>query len=396
MAKYQIFDFLGGLKIPITQEYGNDVDYYKQLTLNQITKVSTLIKGHEGVDFATINGTPLYAPFKKAIVVRKESSPVGWKNYGNLVVLWDPIQLIAMWFCHLQESLVELSDVLELGQKFCITNNTGNTRGEHVHVNFCETDEKGVRINQDNGSLGFLNLMDTNLVEILPMPSSPAIVTQPTPPEQPQDSVPATFYLPKAANPIDWLPVKKIDFEGMRQKCDHYDPILSAGYPNLEAIDNKVNTLVQESQDQKKSYEESIALQNDTISQLQQDVKQAKAESLDLLTKYKGNIEEQVKTIDIAIAAQPRIDQLEQEKRQLAGILKVKPTQDNILGKLDEFINKYDFYKRFFQKKQIKDTVKTVIEKEKAQKGSGIKYLLQALSLSVIIISIAVIANFYK
>jgi len=185
MAKYQIQDFTIE-DFRITQNYGDNVEYYKTVSKG------ALRNGHEGVDFATPIGTKVYAPFDGKIV----RDAVGDRDYGNFVVIWDPVQKIALWFCHLQDSIVENGQTVKKGDYICRTNNTGRSTGAHCHVNFCETDENGYRLNTGNGSLGFLNVMDSNLVEIKPYPKA-----QPTPPPPPPAPAPVATAQP-ISNPV--------------------------------------------------------------------------------------------------------------------------------------------------------------------------------------------------
>lgn len=155
MAKYIVYDFLKQ-DFPVSQEYGVNEAYYAQFNLD----------GHEGVDFKTPNGTEIFSPLN-GVIVRDGYSQ---KDYGNYVVVYDPVQHCAVWFCHLLDNAVAIGDRVAAGQYLGRTNNTGNTTGPHCHVNFCETDANGIRINMDNGKQGFLNLFDSELVEIKPFP----------------------------------------------------------------------------------------------------------------------------------------------------------------------------------------------------------------------------------
>lgn len=150
MAKYTLGDIFEGT-FPITQRYGERPEYYNQFNL----------AGHEGVDFGTPNGTPIKAPFKGVIL----RDTFGDKDYGNFTVVWDPIQLCAVWFCHLQDVTTNVGNSVTVGQVIGHTNNSGNSQGPHLHFNFVETDSLGNRLNKNNGFQGFLNALDPNLVE---------------------------------------------------------------------------------------------------------------------------------------------------------------------------------------------------------------------------------------
>lgn len=152
MAKYILGDIFKG-NFPVSQFYGQRPEYYKQFNL----------AGHEGVDFATPIGTPILAPFD-GVVIRDNDDPKQGA-YGDTLVLWDSKQKCAVWFCHLLKDTFSVGDKVKKGQVLGETGNSGNTSGPHLHFNIVETDDKGNRLNKDNGYQGFLNALDPNLVE---------------------------------------------------------------------------------------------------------------------------------------------------------------------------------------------------------------------------------------
>ena len=170
MSKYVLSDIFSG-NFPVTQVYGNNPTYYSQFGFN----------GHEGTDWGTPNGTPVLAPFDG--IVLRDTDSAKEDNYGIKVVLWDPVQKCAAWFCHLQSNSVNLGEKVKKGQIIGLSNNTGNTSGPHLHVNFCETDVNGNRLNTDNGYKGFLDILNPNLVEW----KLTTATVPPTPPNAPQE-----------------------------------------------------------------------------------------------------------------------------------------------------------------------------------------------------------------
>lgn len=151
MSKYILSDIFEG-DFPITQYFGQRPEYYKQFGF----------AGHEGVDWGTPTGTKILAPFDGKIL--QDNDP---KNgaYGNYIVVWDYKQKCAVWGAHLDENFVSIGDMVKKGQVIGKTGSSGNTSGPHYHLNFCETDGNGMRMNQNNGFKGFLNVLDPNLVE---------------------------------------------------------------------------------------------------------------------------------------------------------------------------------------------------------------------------------------
>lgn len=148
MAKYLLHDLFEG-NYRVSQTYGANKLYYKRFGL----------WGHEGVDWATPVGVKALAPFNGQILRG------GWdKAYGNYIVVWDPKQLCAVWFCHLSSIGVKGGQKVVVGQTIGKTGNTGNSSGPHLHIGFVETDGYANRLNKWNGYQGFLNILDPKLV----------------------------------------------------------------------------------------------------------------------------------------------------------------------------------------------------------------------------------------
>lgn len=152
MAKYILGDIFEG-DYPISQYYSNNPDYYKQFGF----------AGHEGVDWATPVGVKVLAPFDYEIIRDVDDLKSG--AYGNHIVVWDPVQKCAVWYCHLSVNYKAIGDKGKKGDVIGLSGNSGNTSGPHIHVNFVETDANKNRLNTANGYKGFLNILDSNLVE---------------------------------------------------------------------------------------------------------------------------------------------------------------------------------------------------------------------------------------
>jgi len=160
MAKYNLSDIFEG-DYPISQQYGVNASYYQQFGF----------AAHEGTDYATPTGVNILCPFEKGIIIRDVDAPVD--AYGGHLVVWDPVQKVAVWYCHLSKNNASIGQEFTRGQVMGQTGNTGNSSGPHLHVNFVETDENKNRLNTNNGYKGFLNIQDRNLVEWIPITSSP-------------------------------------------------------------------------------------------------------------------------------------------------------------------------------------------------------------------------------
>lgn len=159
MSKYKLGPIFKH-DFPVTQRYGENPESYPMFA----------VPGHEGTDYGTPNGTEIISPFD-GIILRDTLFD---KDYGNFLVVWDSIQRCAVWFCHLADTPPGPGDKVTKGQVVAHSNNTGHSTGPHTHVNFVETDASGNRLNMNNGKQGFLDLLDTDLVEF----TNSAIITQ--------------------------------------------------------------------------------------------------------------------------------------------------------------------------------------------------------------------------
>jgi len=85
---------------------------------------------HRGVDYATPEGTPVYAPedgrIHKAVSVDKSSN--------GLHVVLQTNGKGQGWFIHLSKVLVRQGDEVKAGDVIGLTGNTGSSSGPHLHV----------------------------------------------------------------------------------------------------------------------------------------------------------------------------------------------------------------------------------------------------------------------
>lgn len=142
MAKPILGDIFIG-NFPQTQGFGENPQMYAKFGLN----------GHNGLDFGTPNGTQIVSATDGKVI------EVGWDQYGygNYVKVWDPVQLCACIYAHLDHSVVAVNQEVVRGQLLGLSDNTGNSTGPHLHFGYCRTDENGVRTNKDNGYSGYIN-----------------------------------------------------------------------------------------------------------------------------------------------------------------------------------------------------------------------------------------------
>jgi hypothetical protein len=131
----------------ITQKYKNNPTYYAQFGL----------KGHEGLDLVPLSGSWDIFCIEGGEIIKDIDDPRGGGAYGNNVVIWNKANKRAWYYCHMASNQVSNKQTIRRGDKIGVMGATGNTKGAHLHLNLCETDENGVRLNKDNGYLGFID-----------------------------------------------------------------------------------------------------------------------------------------------------------------------------------------------------------------------------------------------
>lgn len=108
------------LPFQISQKWGENPDYYSQLGL----------KGHNGVDFACVIGTPVYACHDGTIQFS------GIDSVMSLTVSIDSVDgTLRTLYCHLSESKVQVGQRVKRGDLIALSGNTGRfTTGPHLHL----------------------------------------------------------------------------------------------------------------------------------------------------------------------------------------------------------------------------------------------------------------------
>lgn len=267
--KYILGDIFQG-DFPVSQYYGQRPEYYKQFGL----------AGHEGVDWACPTGTPILAPFD-GVILRSEESP---KDYGKFIVIWDPKQLCAVWFCHLSSKDVLQKQSVKRGQVLGATGNTGNTSGPHLHLNFVQTDADGNRLNKNNGYQGFLNVLDGNLVEW-------KLGQQPT----------------STVQPIGVLPPNYDEIVG---KATSYDNFVAAGFHTVEDVLSRIKEV------------------NDSNAKLTKEIAEAHAQASALASEIQKVHEQDSQAITEGLTAQHERDDLRRSLGAIRDLLALPSTAD--------------------------------------------------------------------
>ncbi len=145
----------------ISQRWGENAEYYAQLNM----------KGHNGVDFACVIGTPIYACHDGTIQFS------GVDSVRSLTVCIDSTDgSLRTLYCHLSVTDMKVGQVVKRGDLIAMSGNTGSfTTGPHLHL--------GVRplpAQMDNGWNGAANPFnyfdgtypDTVVAATVPTPTS--------------------------------------------------------------------------------------------------------------------------------------------------------------------------------------------------------------------------------
>lgn len=111
-----------GLEIPYRLENGPLHDY------EQITSLLKDRPTHEGMDFKTPSGTPVFSP-NAGVVTRVNWN---WSANGNCVEVRFSDGVLAK-FLHLSENQVAAGDTVSAGQQIGLTGNTGHSTAPHLH-----------------------------------------------------------------------------------------------------------------------------------------------------------------------------------------------------------------------------------------------------------------------
>lgn len=146
MKKYVLYDYLKKQGFYLTQSYGVNKEYYSQFNL----------LFHEGVDFGNNDKKViLRSPLAGYVILDDDD---GRGNYGVNVKIWDDKQLCAVQFGHFDGNFVTHGQYVQVGDPLGEMGGTGNSDGEHIHMNFMITDGQGNRLyNTKSQNWGFLD-----------------------------------------------------------------------------------------------------------------------------------------------------------------------------------------------------------------------------------------------
>lgn len=139
--------FASGFKV--TQQYGNDVEYYKNVSGGKLQH------GHEGVDLVPNDpGDTNILCVEVGTVVR---SGYDKEFYGNYCVILNMQNKRSWWYCHMATIPPAINTEKKTGEQLGVMGDSGNAIGAHLHLGMRNADERGMALNEDNGSLGFVD-----------------------------------------------------------------------------------------------------------------------------------------------------------------------------------------------------------------------------------------------
>jgi len=146
----------------VTQTFGGNFEYYKQFGLI----------GHEGLDLVPtgVDRSVYSLPFKGKVVKDIDMADKGGA-YGVHCTVWYPEIKEAWMYCHLASNTVYVDQELDPGYYLGQMGGTGNTQGDHLHLNRFRVDVNGIRLDKNNGYLGGVD----------PLPFLQQDLTPPTP-----------------------------------------------------------------------------------------------------------------------------------------------------------------------------------------------------------------------
>lgn len=123
----------------------NGVDIYTQYGLS----------GHNGVDYAIVNGTPLYSCITGTVVERLTDT----YGYGKYLKIEN--DYCGVIYAHMQRWDVEAGDKVLAGQQLGLSNNTGNSTGPHLHFGVYPLPNR----DKTNGYNGFIDPLNKSLIQ---------------------------------------------------------------------------------------------------------------------------------------------------------------------------------------------------------------------------------------
>jgi murein DD-endopeptidase MepM/ murein hydrolase activator NlpD len=137
-----------GADAPISQRFAN-----KLIINGKDVYAAYNLKGHNGIDFAIINGTTLYSCINGRVIEAQFDAG----GYGNYVKIEN--DSCGVLYAHLEDFGVSAGEEVKAGQAIGHSNNTGNSTGPHLHFGVFPKPR-----NRANGYAGYIDPLDPNQV----------------------------------------------------------------------------------------------------------------------------------------------------------------------------------------------------------------------------------------
>lgn len=118
------------------------------------------LKGHNGEDWNTWHGEPIYFPVEADTTWHIKSAADNDGGLGVDVVSDTPIldgQRVKFRFWHLKNTALAEGAPVELGQLIGYADSTGASTGDHLHWSMKFVDKNGNTLNKDNGYSGAID-----------------------------------------------------------------------------------------------------------------------------------------------------------------------------------------------------------------------------------------------
>lgn len=130
---------------PITQSFGNkDITFNGKLVKNYYSKWN--LNGHNGIDYGTPLGTPVYAPHNGEVL----EAAFDEGGYGKYIKIENDTEGSVL--AHLQSIVIQVGFKVKEGDIIGYTNNTGASTGPHLHWGYYRKPR-----NKNNGYNGFVD-----------------------------------------------------------------------------------------------------------------------------------------------------------------------------------------------------------------------------------------------
>ena len=133
----------------VTQKFGENPKIYARFGM----------KHHNGIDFSTPTGTPLYASFDGKI------AKVGFDGtgYGHYVVIVSPMRYNGEYMesivAHMSRIDIKEGAVINAGDPVGLSGNSGFSSGPHLHWGVRKRDKDFKVINYNNGTFGYIDVL---------------------------------------------------------------------------------------------------------------------------------------------------------------------------------------------------------------------------------------------